>query len=295
MFSEFTEGHAAVRDADIAYVMAGSGPPVLLLHGFPQTKALWARVAPILAQDYTVVCADLRGYGASSKPDPGAEAAPYTFRAMASDQVGLMRALGFDRFHLVGHDRGARVAYRLALDHPEVVHSLTLMDIVPTDVVLGDIRRDVALAYYHWFFLAQPGGLPERMIGSDADAYFESCLLGWGGSRLSDFAPDQLDAYRTAWRMPDAIRGMCADYRAAATLDVALDAVDAMRVLEMPTLILYGATGVMARCYNVAETWAPRVAQMEAQTIPGGHFFVDTAPDATATALAGFLEGVEVA
>ncbi|MEL6643407.1 MAG: alpha/beta hydrolase [Pseudomonadota bacterium] len=289
MFADFTKSVTRVGDVDIAYVMGGSGPPVLMLHGFPQTMALWAQVAPALARDHTVICADLRGYGASSKPDPGPDAEPYTFRAMAQDQVALMEGLGFPRFHLVGHDRGARVAYRLALDHPDAVQSLTLMDIVRTDVVLGDIRRDVALAYYHWFYLAQPGGLPERMIGQDPDAYFESCLLGWGGTTLDDFAPDQLTAYRAAWRHPDTIRGMCADYRAAATLDVVQDEGDAARVLDMPALVLYGAEGVMAQSYDVPATWSPRLSRMHAEAIPGGHFFVDTAPEATTAAVRMFL------
>jgi haloacetate dehalogenase len=264
----------------------GDGPPVLLLHGFPQTHAMWHAVAPELARDFTVVVADLRGYGASSKPD-GTE--HYSFRHMAADQLALMRGLGFDRFHLVGHDRGGRVAHRLALDAPEAVQSLTLMDIVPTHLLLDDLNRHVARAYYHWFFLAQPYPFPETMIGHDPDAYFESCLLGWGAARLTDFAPAALDAYRTAWRDPETIRGMCADYRAALDVDFDHDAADLGRQVRCPALVLYGAQGAMAQAYDVPATWADRLEQMRAAAIPGGHFFIDQHPAETTRALRGFL------
>ncbi|ACI53417.1 haloacetate dehalogenase [Rhizobium leguminosarum] len=174
MFDGFESGRVTVGETEIAYVAAGEGEPVLMLHGFPQTKALWARIAPeLVALGYRVICAGLRGYGASGKPLARADLANYSFRAMAADQLGLMKALGHARFHLVGHDRGARVAYRLALDHPAAVASVTLMDIVPTAIMLTDLRRDVAQSYWHWFFLAQPAPFPERMIEANPISFMK--------------------------------------------------------------------------------------------------------------------------
>jgi len=277
---------------DIAYSVLGDGPPVLLLHGFPQTRAMWGPIARRLARDHTVILADLRGYGESGKPegDSPTECAAYSFREMGRDQLALMSALGFERFHLVGHDRGARVAHRMALDAPERVASVTVMDIVPTHLLLTQLSHGVARSYFHWFFLAQPYPFPERLIASDPDYFFESCLLGWGGAKLSDFAPDHLAAYRGAWRDPATIFGMCQDYRAALTHDLALDTDDLGRKVTCPALVLYGADGAMARAFDVPATWADRLALMQAQTVPGGHFFPDTAPDATAQALAQFLK-----
>jgi haloacetate dehalogenase len=259
---------------------------VLLLHGFPQTHAMWHAVAPLLAQRFTVVAADLRGYGASAKPE-GTEA--YSFRHMARDQLELMRHLGHPQFHLVGHDRGGRVAHRLTLDAPDAVKSLTVMDIVPTHHLLARLTRQVAASYYHWFFLAQPAPFPETMIAHDPDTYFESCLLGWGSAELSDFNAAAMEQYRTAWRDPDTIRGMCADYRAALLHDFDLDAADLDRTATCPALVLYGADGVMARSFDVPGTWAERLDDMRSGALPGGHFFVDQHPEETARALLGFL------
>lgn len=269
----------------IACAIGGAGPPLLLLHGFPQTHALWRRIAPALARTHKVICPDLRGYGASDKP-AGAEA--MTFRAMGADQLALMSALGAERFHLAGHDRGARTAHRMALDAPDRVASLALMDIVPTAHLLDTLTPEVARTYFHWVFLAQPAPLPERMIGADPDAFFEHCLGGWGGAGLSAFDPACLDAYRAAWRDPEAIRAMCDDYRAALDHDAPLDRADA-RPLACPALVLWGAEGAMARAYDVAATWAPHLARMEAGALPGGHFFPDESPAETAAALKDFL------
>lgn len=286
MFEGFDTGRAAVNGSEIAYVTGGNGPPVLLLHGFPQTHALWARIAPALAETHRVVCADLRGYGASSKPEG---VAAYSFREMAADMAALMTHLGHDRFDLIGHDRGARTAHRLALDHEARVRSLVVMDIIPTQLLLDELTTPVAKGYYHWFFLAQPAPFPERLIGADPDYYFESCLLGWGESKLEDFAPDQLAAYREAWRAPDAIAGMCNDYRAALEIDVLHDRADLNRRVTCPALVLYGADGPMGRAYDVPATWAERFSDMRAKGLPGGHFFIDQSPEATLTALRDFL------
>ena len=271
----------------IAYEVAGQGPPLLLLHGFPQTRALWRPVAARLSDRFTCVMPDLRGYGASAKPDPGPDLAPYSFRAMAADQVALMAHLGFAAFHVAGHDRGGRAAHRLALDAPHAVRTLTVMDIVPTLHLLEHWSAEVSQAYFHWSYLAQPAPFPDRMICADPDHFYGACLLGWGGARLADFP--ELDAYRAAWRDPATIAGMTNDYRAAVTIDRAHDSADRDRRVECPALVLYGASGAMARLFDVPATWAPRLADMRAAAIPGGHFFVDQSPDATADALAGFL------
>jgi haloacetate dehalogenase len=282
----FTDAVAEVNGQTIAYSRAGDGPPVLLLHGFPQTRAMWRGIAPLLAARFTVIAADLRGYGESSKPGTVQD---YTFRNMAADQLGLMRQLGLDRFHLVGHDRGARTAHRLALDSEKSLLSLTLMDIVPTHLLLNELKKEVATAYYHWFFLAQPAPFPETMIGQDSDWYFESCLTGWGSAELEEFDPEALFAYRQSWRWPDTIAAMCNDYRAALRYDFAHDAADLGRSIACPALVLYGVDGVMARQYDVPATWADRLSNMRARALPGGHFFPDLHPRDTADVLLDFL------
>lgn len=283
MIPGFTDRHTG----PLAYSIGGAGPPLLLLHGFPQTRAMWAHIAPRLAQSHTVICPDLPGYGASAKPQ---DLAAYSFRAMAREICALMDRLGHAAFDLVGHDRGARVAHRLTLDAPDRVTTLTLMDIIPTHTLLTDLRWPVARAYYHWFFLAQPEPFPDRMIAADPDSYFHSCLLGWGGAQLMDFDRTQLAHYRTAWRDPDTIRGMCNDYRATLALDMADDAADAEAPIPCPALILFGASGAMAEHYDVPATWAAKCHHMQAQAIPGGHFFPDTNPSMTSAALHRFLD-----
>ena len=273
----------------IAYEVAGNGPPLLLLHGFPQTRAMWRPLIPALSGQYTVVMADLRGYGDSSKPATMPE---MSFRLMAQDMVSLMTSLGFDSFHAVGHDRGARTVHRMALDHPQAVQSLTLMDIVPTEHLLSNMTAEIAKAYYHWLFLAQPYPFPETMIGHDPDAYFERCLLGFGKASLDDFNSDLLAIYRNAWRDPECIRAMCHDYRAAIEVDWAHDNADLNRSVTCPALVLYGKDGAMARLLDVPGTWADRLRDMQHAAIEGGHFFPDQSPKATADALLGFLNSL---
>jgi len=284
-------GHRiAVDGAVIACETGGSGPPVLLLHGYPQCRALWSAVAPRLAERYTVVCADLRGYGDSSKPPQASDFSNYSFRAMAADQAQLMRAFGHPRYHLVGHDRGARTALRLALDHGGAVASLALLDIVPTRTLFLEANRASAATYWHWYFLALPQPFPERLIGADPDYFYETCLTGWGAARLADFAPQALAAYRRAWRDPAMIHGSCADYRAAATIDLEHDAADLARTVDCPALVLYGAQGAMARLYDIPAQWRDRLPRMGSAALPGGHFFVDQQPERTAQALLEFLD-----
>ena len=289
MFEGFERKTIAVDGIDIACDVGGEGPPLLVLHGFPQNRAEWARVAPRLAEQFTVVCADLRGYGDSAKPKCLPDRSNYSFRAMAADQLGLMRALGFERFQLVGHDRGGRTAHRLALDAPDAVQSLTVMDIVPTYAMFMDTNRQVAGAYWHWYFLAQPEPFPERMIGNDPDFFYETCLVGWGKATIDDFDADMLADYRRCWRDPGMIHGSCSDYRAAASIDLEHDAADFGRRVDCPTLVFYGARGLMARLFDIPAEWRKRCADTVEATLPGGHFFVDQFPDRTAQTLLDFL------
>ncbi|MFA8384358.1 MAG: alpha/beta fold hydrolase [Pelagibaca sp.] len=277
------------NDQIIAYEVAGNGPPLLLLHGFPQTRAMWRPLVPALADHFTVVTADLRGYGDSGKP---ASMPDMSFRLMAQDMVALMVSLGFESFHAVGHDRGARTVHRMALDHPHAVRSLTLMDIVPTEHLLTNMTTGIAKSYYHWLFLAQPYPFPETMIGHDPDAYFERCLLGFGKASLSDFDADLLEIYRAAWRDPHCIRAMCHDYRAAIEVDWTDDRADLNRSVTCPALVLYGADGAMAHLLDVPATWRDRLSTMRHAAIEGGHFFPDQSPKATTEALLGFINSL---
>lgn len=287
MFEGFETGRMAVDGVEIAFVAGGDGPPVVLLHGYPQTKAMWAQVAPVLAQRYRVVVADLRGYGDSAKPDPEATE-NYSFRAMAADQLGLMRALGHDRFHIIGHDRGGRTAHRLALDTPDAVVSITVMDIIPTHSVFAQTDQALAAAYWHWFFLPQPNAA--RLIANDPDDYFESALFGWGGAGPDSFDAAQLADYRRCWRDPAMIAATCADYRAALHIDQHLDAEDLGRSLAIPCHVVYGAKGVMGRMFDVPRTWADRFDTVTGTAIEAGHFLIDEQPDAVAQACLAFLD-----
>jgi haloacetate dehalogenase len=292
MFEGFEHKIVSVEGTDIACDVGGSGPPVLLLHGFPQSRAMWARVAPQLASRFTVVCADLRGYGDSAKPKCLADCSNYAFRAFAADQVGLMRHLGFNRFHMVGHDRGGRTGHRMALDHPDAVLSLTVMDIVPTYAMFMDTNRKVAGAYWHWYFLSQPEPFPERLISSDPDFFYETCLVGWGATSISDFDPAMMAEYRRAWRDPGMVHGSCSDYRAAASIDLRHDAADLDRKVACPTLVFYGSSGTMASLFDIPSEWRKRCSNVTEASLPGGHFFVDQFPVETAQRLTDFLTGL---
>ncbi|MGQ7791070.1 alpha/beta hydrolase [Faunimonas sp. B44] len=289
MFAGFSSQKTSIGDLEISCVIGGAGIPVLLLHGFPQNKAMWARVAPVLAKSYTVVCADLRGYGDSSKPQCAPDNSNYSFRQMARDQLKLMCALGFDRFHVIGHDRGGRTGHRMALDHPEAVLSLTVMDIVPTYAMFMDTNRKVAASYWHWYFLSQPEPFPERMIGNDPDFFYEACLVGWGATKISDFDQEMLDDYRRCWRDPAMIHGSCSDYRAAASVDLEHDKADFHNRVSCPTLVFYGSTGQMATLFDIPAEWRKRCSNPKEASLPGGHFFVDQFPDQVAQTLSEFL------
>ena len=289
MFEGFERVRVETGEATINAVRGGEGPPVLLLHGYPQTLAMWHLVAPRLAEAFTVVAADLRGYGDSSKPEGGSDHSGYSKRAMAGDLVQLMRELGFDSFAVVGHDRGGRVAHRMALDYPEWITKLAVLDIVPTRHVFATADKDLAMSYYHWFFLAQPYDLPERLIGADPDYYLSKKLGGWG-SGVEAFAQEAYAEYQRCFRDPETIHASCEEYRAAATIDLVHDEADRHRKVECPLLALWGEKGVVERLYDVFEVWSGYASDVRGSPLPCGHFLAEERPGETAEELGSFLE-----
>ena len=279
--------------ATIALACGGSGPPLVLLHGYPQTHAMWHRIAPALARRYTVVCADLRGYGDSSKPPTDASHAPYAKRAMAADMVAAMRALGHPRFRLVGHDRGGRVAHRLAVDHRDAVEKVAVLDIAPTLAMYEKTDRAFATAYYHWFFLIQPFDLPERMIGADPVAYLRTKIGGWGSGGTAFFDSRALAEYERCFSDPATIHATCEDYRAAASIDLEHDAADraAGRRVRCPLLALWGERGVVHRLFDPLAEWRAVADDVRGRPLPCGHYLAEEAPDATLAELEAFLAG----
>lgn len=276
-------------DVEIAYRTFGDGPPLLLLHGYPQSHVMWAPLVDRLASRFMLVCPDLRGYGDSGKPVGDETHATYSKRAMARDQVALMARLGFERFAVAGHDRGARVAHRLALDHPEHVTRLAVLDIVPTRDVFRLAGQVTATAYYHWFFLIQSGGLPEHMIGRDPEYYLRDCLRRW--SRLPDaFDAAAVSEYLRCFREPATIHATCEDYRAGATIDLAHDEADIGERIRCPLLVLWGALGFIGGSYDVEALWRARArGTVQCQALDCGHFVPEEAPDATAVVLESFF------
>lgn len=291
MFEGFQSGVARLGETEIFRRIGGAGPPLLLLHGYPQTHILWRKIAPDLAKDFTVVCPDLRGYGASSKPAPDAGNLLYSKRAMAADMVALMAGLGFDKFAVVGHDRGGRVAYRLAFDHPARVTKIATLDIVPT-LANWERMRDmpIGLATYHWYFLAQPGGLPEKMIGADPDFYLEEKLRRWSKD-FAAFEPEALADYKRAFRDPACVAATCADYRAGATVDVEHDRADfGTRKIASPFLALWGGKGrLMLEGASQLDIWRQWASDARGFPLDCGHFLPEEAPAATLEALRAFL------
>lgn len=266
----------------------GTGPALLLLHGYPQTHVLWHKVAPRLARRFTVVAADLRGYGDSGKPTTTPDHAPYSKRAMAADMAEAMTALGHERFFVGAHDRGARVAHRLALDHPARVTRLATLDIAPTREMYRDTGEAFARAYWHWFFLILPAPFPERMIGANPDAYWlKKC--GSGSAGLAPFTPEAMAAYLRCFRDPATIHASCEDYRAAATIDIAHDDADGARKLSQPLLALWGANGIIGRCFDPLALWRERAEDVRGHALPGGHYLAEELPDEVAGAFEGFF------
>jgi len=290
----FPEFHAQRIDVGagitIHATIGGSGPPLLLLHGHPQTHAIWHRVAPQLSRHFTIVACDLRGYGESSKPAGDADHANYSKRAMAADMVGAMRALGFASFHVLAHDRGARVAHRLALDHPQAVARMALLDIAPTLAMYEQTSETFARAYWHWFFLIQPAPMPERLIEADPAAYVRD-VMGKRSAGLAPFDPRALLEYQRCLALPGAAHGLCEDYRAAATIDLEHDRIDrdAGRKLALPLLVLWGRDGVIERCFDPLAEWRKVALDVSGQALPCGHYIAEEAPDELLAQVLPFL------
>jgi haloacetate dehalogenase len=271
--------------ATINLVTAGKGPPVLLLHGYPETHVMWHKVAPALARDYTVVCPDLRGYGDSSKPKGLPDHSNYSKRAMALDMAEVMTALGHQRFHLVGHDRGGRVAHRLARDHGKRVRSLTVLDISPTLKMYESTDMQFARAYYHWFFLIQPYPLPEKMLASMGVGY----ILGRIGRSRSGLKHFPKQVQREYARCFDA-HSTCEDYRAAATIDLVHDRKDSKKKLRMPVLALWGKQGVVEAMFDCLADWREVAADVRGRALPCGHFLPEERPKQVVAELRRFLK-----
>jgi haloacetate dehalogenase len=288
MFEGFTTTDIDAGGTTIHTVHGGSGPPLLLLHGYPQTHVIWHKIAPALAGRFTVVATDLRGYGDSAKPASDADHAAYSKRTTALDQVGVMAALGFERFSVAGHDRGGRVGHRMALDHPDKVEKLAVLDIVPTHKIFSTVNKEVATGYYHWFFLIQGHGLPETLIGHDPEYYLKAKLNQWGGG-MEAFTEEALAEYVRCFSDPDCIHGSCEDYRAAAGIDLDHDEADMDRKVECPLLALWGEKGLMERHYDVLATWRERASDVRGRKLRCGHFLAEEAPEDTLAELIGFL------
>lgn len=293
-FEGFRSGEFGVNRTTLFARFGGKAgaPPLLLLHGFPQTHAMWHRVAQRLAPHFFLVMPDLRGYGDSGKPPAQADHAQASKRAMAQDMVELMAALGHESFLLCGHDRGARVSHRLAVDHPRCVRKLCLIDIAPTLDMYEKTDMAFARYYYHWFHLIQPAPLPETMIGGDCKAYLHAKLGGWGGKGVSFVEPRALAEYERCFCRAEAIHAACEDYRASAGIDLEHDrrSRDAGARITCDTLVLWGERGIIGRMFDPLALWSAQCgARVQAQALPSGHFIPEELPGETAQALLGFF------
>ena len=285
-FPGFKQLTRKTSGATINFVTAGSGPPLLLLHGYPETHIMWRKVAPQLAKRFTVVAADLRGYGESSKPAGGENHVAYSKRAMALDQVEVMNSLGFQKFFVVGHDRGGRVAHRMALDHADSVQKLVVLDIVPTYKIFHTVTKELATSNFHWFFLIQPEPLPETMIGNSAEFWLKSRFNAVPADAISKEA---FAEYLRTFRTPEMIHATCEDYRAGASIDLAHDEADLQRKINCPVLALWAEKGAMDRQYNVLDTWKERASNAAGKPLPSSHFIAEQVPEMLLSELTRFL------
>ncbi len=292
IFPDFRTFDIETSGTTIHGVSGGSGPPLLLLHGYPQTHALWHKVAARLKDRFMIVAADLRGYGDSGKPVTTADHSVYSKRAMALDMAEVMTALGHERFFVCGHDRGGRVAHRLAVDHASRVARIAVLDIAPTREMYRSTTDAFARAYAHWFYLIEPAPFPERMIGSGAEAqeyWRKKC--GSGSAGMNAFAPEALAEYLRCFSNPEMVHATCEDYRAAATIDIRHDDEDGALKLTAPLLALWGKHAVIERCFDCLALWRERASDVQGEALPGGHYLAEELPDEVAARLAEFMVG----
>jgi haloacetate dehalogenase len=287
-FPGFRRQTVQTNGTAINVVIGGSGPPVLLLHGYPQTHIEWRKIAPELAKNYTLVIPDLRGYGDSGKPPAGDNHVNYSKRAMALDQVEVMEKLGFRQFAVVSHDRGARVAHRMALDHPDRLSKLVMMDICPTHYMYKTTDRQFASGYFHWFFLIQAAPFPETLIGNNVDAFLKLFM----GSVMPKFIePEAYAEYRRCFSEAATIHASCEDYRAAATIDLTHDEADMDRKISCPVLVLWGANGLVGKKYDVLAVWRDRAKEVSGKALPSSHWLAEEVPDLMLAEVKQFLAG----
>ena len=280
LFPGFTSAKVQTSSATIKVVSGGQGPGLLLLHGYPQSHVEWHKLAPMLAKDFTVVAADLRGYGDSSKPADGTNHSGYSKRAMAQDQVEVMSHFGFERFAVAGHDRGGRVTHRMALDHAKRITKAAIIDVVPTHKMYHSVSKELATAYYHWFFLIQPSPFPENIMAKSIESF-----VGRGSS-----TPEAHAEYLRAFRDPATIHAACEDYRAAASIDLEHDEADMDKKIECPLLILWADRGPMGRLFDMLAVWRERAKDVRGKGLPGGHFLPEQLPQETFQELSAFLK-----
>lgn len=291
MLENFRKETIHANGMDIVLRHAGSGPPLLLMHGNPFTHLSWHKIAPRLAEEFTVVTPDLRGYGDLSKPDGGPDHMAYSFREMALDQVGVMKALGFDSFYAAGHDRGARVLHRMCLDHPEKVKKAAFVDMLPQHYLLNNVTFAWGKFSWHWFFMIQPTPYPETMISNDAE-FFIRRKLAKTPQGLSFFDPEVLAEYIRCIKNPRTVYAMCEDYRATASVDLDMDTADfsAGRKVTCPTVLIWGATGGVGRNHNAAEVWSAYATNIvQAVAVPSGHYVQEEAPEESYKELRDFF------
>ncbi len=269
-------------------VMGGNGPPLLLLHGWPQSHVEWYRVAPMLAKQFTVIATDLRGYGDSSIPADGNNHEGYSKREMARDQIEVMRSLGFDRFALAGHDRGARVGQRMAFDYPDTVTKLALIDVIPTYTVYTHLTKEFATVYYHWFLLVQPSPLPETILGSSAEFFLRT--WAFNGLIPDVITPETFAEYLRCFKNPATLHAMCEDYRAGATIDLEHEKNDLEKKIQCPVLVLWGSKGAMGLLYDVLAAWQEKALTVRGKAFDGGHWLPEQFPEDVSAELISFFK-----
>jgi len=268
------------QGAQINVASAGKGTPLLLLHGYPQTHLMWHKIAPVLSKKFHVICPDLRGYGDSSKPNTDSNHTPYSKREMAKDMVDVMQQMGHDTFNVAGHDRGARVTHRMALDYPEKITKAAVLDIVPTYEMFQQIDQVVATGYYHWFFLIQDNNVPEHLIGADPDFYLNDKLKRWS-TYPEKFNPEVVSDYQRCFRNPETIHASCEDYRAAASIDLKYDEADLNTKVLCPLLVLWGEHGMMGKHFDMLKTWKNKSDHVSGRSLDSGHFLAEEAAEET--------------